>query len=142
VSIRFQADNDLTAVIVDATRRREPAIDFQTAQSAALDHMDDEAVLRLAASQGRILVTHDKRTMPRHLALFLASGGRSPGVLLVIPQHAPVRDVVDSLTLIWVDNRLNDWIDLITKIPFRPRRPEEADRLALPGEYNCPSWFC
>ena len=67
MSIRFQADNDLKAVIVDATRRREPGIGFQTAQSAGLDRLDDETVLRLAASQGRILVTHDKRTMPLHV---------------------------------------------------------------------------
>ena len=66
--------------------RREPRIDFQTAQAAGLDGLDDEAVLRQAASQFRILVSHDKRTMPKALASFLASGGGSSGVLLVIPQ--------------------------------------------------------
>ncbi len=55
MSIRFQADNDLNRLIVAATFRREPAIDFQTAQSAELDFLDDEAVLELAASEGRIL---------------------------------------------------------------------------------------
>ena len=89
MSIRFQADNDLKRIIVDATLRREPRIDFQTAQAARLDGLDDEAVLRLAASQSRILVSHDKRTMPAALASFVASGGTSPGVLLVIPQSAP-----------------------------------------------------
>ena len=67
MSIRFQADNDLKRIIVDATLRREPRIDFQTAQAARLDDLDDEAVLRLAASQSRILVSHDKRTMPGRL---------------------------------------------------------------------------
>ncbi|SPE33840.1 conserved hypothetical protein [Candidatus Sulfopaludibacter sp. SbA6] len=118
MSIRFQADNDLKSVIVDATLRREPSIDFQAARRAGLDHMNDEMVLRLAASQARILVTHDKRTMSRHLASFLASGSSSPGVLLVIPQNAPVRDVVETLILIWADDRPNDWINLVTKIPF------------------------
>lgn len=33
VSIRFQADNDLNSVIVASTLRREPGIDFQTAQA-------------------------------------------------------------------------------------------------------------
>jgi hypothetical protein len=65
LSIRFQADNDLERITVDATLRREPRIDFQTAQAAHLDDLDDEAVLRLAASQSRILVSHDKRTMPK-----------------------------------------------------------------------------
>jgi hypothetical protein len=64
LSIRFQADNDLKRIIVDATLRHEPRIDFQTAQAARLGDLDDEAVLQMAASQSRILVSHDKRTMP------------------------------------------------------------------------------
>ena len=118
MSILFQADNDLKRIIVDATLRREPRIDFQTAQAARLDDLDDEAVLRLAASQSRILVSHDKRTMPKALASFIASGGTSPGVLLVIPQNAPIREVVEELILMWADERADDWINLIAKIPF------------------------
>jgi hypothetical protein len=118
LSIRFQADNDLKRIIVDAALRREPRIDFQTAQATRLDDLDDEAVLRLAASQSRILVSHDKRTMPRALASFIASGGTSPGVLLVIPQSAPIRDVVEALILIWADERAEDWRNLIAKIPL------------------------
>jgi hypothetical protein len=118
LSIRFQADNDLKRIIVDATLRREPSIDFQTAQAARLDDLDDEAVLRRAASQARILVSHDKRTMPKALASFVASGGMNPGVLLVIPQHAPIREVVEALILIWADDRANDWTNLIAQIPF------------------------
>ena len=118
MSIRFQADNDLKRIIVDATLRHEPRIDFQTAQAARLDGLDDEAVLRLAASQSRILVSHDKRTMPKALASFVASGGTSPGVMLVISQNAPIRDVVEALILIWADDRADDWKNLIAKIPL------------------------
>lgn len=118
MSILFQADNDLKRIIVDATLRREPRIDFQSAQAARLDDLDDEDVLSLAASQSRILVSHDKRTMPKALASFVASGGTSPGVLLVIPQNAPIREIVEALVLIWADDRADDWIDLIAKIPF------------------------
>ena len=118
MSVRFQADNDLKRILVDATLRREPRIDFQAAQAARLDGLDDEAVLRLAASQARILVSHDKRTMPAALASFIASGGTSPGVLLVIPQSAPIREVVEALILIWADDQAADWTDLIAKIPF------------------------
>jgi hypothetical protein len=42
LSIRFQADNDLKRIIVDATLRREPEVDFQTAQAAQLDDLDEE----------------------------------------------------------------------------------------------------
>ena len=118
MSIRFQADNDLKRIIVVATLRRQSRIDFQTAQAARLDGLDDEAVLRLAATQSRILVSHDKRTMPKTLSSFVASGGTSPGVLLVIPQSAPIREVVEALILIWADDRASDWNNLIAKIPF------------------------
>jgi hypothetical protein len=118
VSIRFQADNDLNRVIVAATFRREPAIDFQTAQSAQLDYVDDETVLRRAASEGRIPVTHDKKTMLKHFASFLAKGNSSPGVLLVIPQDVALRTVVDTLVLIWADDRPEDWENAVTVVPF------------------------
>ena len=118
MSIRIQADIDLKRIIADATLRREPGIDFQTAQAARLDNLDDEAVLRVMAAQSRILVSHDKRTMPQALASFVASGGTSPGVLLVIPQNAPMREVVEVLIVIWADNRAKGWENLIVKIPF------------------------
>jgi Domain of unknown function (DUF5615) len=118
VSIRFQADNDLNQLIVSATFRREPAIDFKTAQRAELDHLDDEAVLHRAASENRVLVSHDKRTMPGYLKSFLDKGNVSPGILVVIPQDAPLRSVVDTLVLIWADDRPEDWANAITIIPF------------------------
>jgi len=118
VSIRFQADNDLSGLIVAATLRHEPAIDFQTAQAAGWDGLDDLAVLRRAAQEGRILVTHDKRSMPRHFAEFLREGRRTPGVLVVIPQDAPLARVVETLVLIWADGQPEDWVNVITKIPF------------------------
>jgi hypothetical protein len=96
----------------------QPRIDFQAAQAARLNGLDDEAVLRQAASQSRILVSHDKRTMPKALASFVAAGSTSPGVLLVIPQNAPVREVVEALILIWTDDQADDWRNRIAKIPF------------------------
>lgn len=75
-------------------------------------------VLRQAAAEGRILVSHDKRTMPRHFASFRNEGNDSPGVLLVIPQDAPLRAVVETLVLIWADNTPEDWQNAITVIPF------------------------
>jgi hypothetical protein len=118
MSIRFQADNDLKRIIVYATLRREPSIDFQTAQTARFDDVDDDLVLRRTSEEGRILVSHDKRTMPRRLVEFIERGGTSPGVLLVIPQNALIRNVAETLILIWADDRPEEWVNLITKIPF------------------------
>jgi hypothetical protein len=52
LKIRFQADADLHVPIIKGLRRREPSIDFITANEAGLAGIDDLAVLDLAASSG------------------------------------------------------------------------------------------
>ena len=64
MKIRFQADNDLDQRIVVATRRLDPTIDFQTAHALKLHGVPDTLVLRRAADAARILVSHDRRTLP------------------------------------------------------------------------------
>lgn len=80
--IRFLADADFNHAIVKGCRRREPALDFLSANAAMLEGVPDPNVLALAADQGRILVTHDRQTMPQHFGAFLMSGRSSPGVFL------------------------------------------------------------
>lgn len=72
MKIHFQADADFNEDIVMGVRRREPDIDFQTASEAGLTGVDDPDVLVLCAQEGRILVTHDRRTMPGHFANFIS----------------------------------------------------------------------
>jgi predicted nuclease of predicted toxin-antitoxin system len=80
--VRFQADADFNQIIVAAVVRKDPAVDFRTATLAALEGMSDLQVLALAAAEGRILVTHDAKTMPRHFAEFVRSHD-SAGVVIV-----------------------------------------------------------
>jgi len=63
---RFQADADFNQKIVRSIRRREPAVDFQSAEAGGIIGLPDTAVLVKAAGLGRILVSHDRRTMPVH----------------------------------------------------------------------------
>ena len=83
MKVRFQADADFNQIMVKAILRREPSIDFQTAHAAKLTGVRDEAVLAVAAKDGRLLVTHDRKTMPRHFATFIGSAtsaGKPPSV--------------------------------------------------------------
>jgi hypothetical protein len=47
-----------------------------------LHGLDDDVVLALAAREGRMLVSHDRRTMPRHFADFI-SNGTSVGLISI-----------------------------------------------------------
>lgn len=100
MNIRFQADNDLKFAIVRAVRRREPAIDFASARETGLEGVDDDEVLNRAATEGRVLVSHDRRTMVDHFRQRLIASKPSPG-LLVVSQGAPVGAVVEALIILW-----------------------------------------
>ena len=73
MKVLFQADADLNQMLLKATLRREPSIDFQTAYSAGLVALSDKQVLTIAVREGRILVTHDRKTMPKHFAEFIVA---------------------------------------------------------------------
>jgi hypothetical protein len=116
MSVRFQADADLNHIIVKATLRREPGIDFQTAHAAGLVGVSDPEVLALVAQAGRILVTHDRKTMPIHFAAFIEHT-TSSGVI-VIPQKLPVRVAVEDLLLIWTSSEAAEWRNRIQVLPL------------------------
>ncbi len=81
--IRFLADADFNLVIVKGCRRQEPTLDFMPANEAQLEGVPDPEVLAFAAEQNRILVRHDRQTMPVYFGEFLARGESGPGVFLV-----------------------------------------------------------
>jgi hypothetical protein len=114
---RFQADNDLDNAIRKGVLRREPAIDFQSAQAASLDSTADLDVLRRAAEQGRIVISHDVTTMPIAFAELVESGLKCPGIFLV-PQSASVRDVVEGIVLIWLASEAAEWDGRIVWLPM------------------------
>lgn len=114
--IRFLADADLDEGIVNGCRRREPAMDFLSANTAALEGVPDSEVLRIAADQDRILISHDFRTMPHHFGAFLEAGNSSPGVFLV-KQSSPIGLVIEELVLIWSATDAEEWSNRILRIP-------------------------
>jgi len=115
VKVRFQADNDLRKAIVRGAVRSQPLIDFHSAQAARFDGVPDLEVLAFSADAGRILVSHDFQTIPRHFAEF-TRGRRSPGVLL-IRQDLPVGKAVEALLLIWEASESDEWVNRICLLP-------------------------
>ncbi len=113
---KFQADTDLKRAIIAAVKRREPMVDFQTAQAAKLEGLSDGRVLALAASENRILVSHDRRTMPFYFADFIAD--KTSAGLIIVSQEARVADVVEELILIWAATEAEEWVNTIVALPL------------------------
>lgn len=114
--VRFQADADLDARIVRGLKRKQPEVDFQTAEEADLRGVADPEVLRVAADSSRILVTHDRRTMPSHFAQFIA--GRTSAGVIMVPKDIPVGVAVEELLLIWAASQAEEWHNRLLWIPL------------------------
>jgi hypothetical protein len=116
MKVRFQADADLNQDIVQAMRRRVPAVDFRTAHEASLAGLDDDLVLERAALEGRVLVSHDRRTMPFHFAALIAT--RTCAGVILVPKNLPIRQVLEDLILIWEASEAEEWINQIDSLPL------------------------
>ena len=114
--VRFQADADLNQKILTAVLRLEPTVDFRTSHAANLIGVPDIGVLEAAAAQGRVLVSHDKATMPDAFARFVLTR-ESPGVLIV-RRGFKLSDLAEDLVLIWSASESEEWVNRIIYIPF------------------------
>jgi hypothetical protein len=113
---RFQADADFNHKIVLALRRREPAIDFMDARHGGVVGMPDFDVLRISTDSSRILVSHDRKTMPAHFVRLIRDHS-SPG-LIVVEQGLEIGAAVEDLLLIWAATDAEEWRDQIGFLPL------------------------
>lgn len=113
--IRFLADANLDQDIVAGILRREPEVDFELPQGVIPERMPDREVLVVARSLGRVLVTHDVRTMPRRFGEFVA-GSDSPGLILV-PTSMPMGQAIEEVLLIWHVSEAEEWTNRFRRLP-------------------------
>jgi len=116
VTIRFQADADLDERIVSAVFRIAPQIDFRDANDAGFEGVPDPEVLARCARDRRVLVTHDKSTMPVHFAEFLTHTV-SAGVL-VARRGAPITEIAEEIAMIALASEADEWRNRIVYIPM------------------------
>jgi hypothetical protein len=116
MKVRFQADADLNEIILLAVVRHQPEIDFRTATAAELAGVDDLEVLERCVREDRVLVTHDRKTMPRHFYKFIEQN-ESRGVI-VVPQSLSVSAASADLILIWSATEAEEWKNRITFLPL------------------------
>lgn len=111
----FQADADFNHKILLGLRRREPLLDFLSAHDGGVIGSSDPDVLRIAAETDRILISHDRKTMPRHFVGFRET--QSSLGLIIVSQDLDIGAVIEDLLLIWVDTEASEWVNRIGFVP-------------------------
>ena len=117
VALKFLTDEDFDNRIVRGLLLRDPELDIVRVQDVGLGGSTDPENLAFAASQGRILLTHDVSTIPGYVKERLEAGERVPGIFEV-PQAAPIGTVIEDLLLLAESSQPNEWEGQIIYLPL------------------------
>jgi len=115
--MKFLADENFEGAIYRGLLRRSPEIDIIRVQDVGLSGASDPEILAWAKKEGRILLTHDRRTMPRSAYERMADGQSIAG-MIVMRATIPVSMAIDDLLFIKAASTAAEWIDTVQDLPL------------------------
>ena len=110
-------DHDFNHHILRGLIRRIPNLDALTARQTGLSQSEDPDLLAWAAGAGRVIVTHDRKTMPAHAVLRMRKEEKISG-LIIAAQSLPIVDVINDLEIIVMCSSGSEWENLIRHLPL------------------------
>ncbi len=116
--LRLATDEDFNNRILRGLLRRRPELDIVRVQDAGLTGKGDAEVLEWAATEGRILLTHDVTTMRRYVDARVAEGLSMPGVFEV-GQHVSIIHAIEAILLLAECSLEGEWEGRISFLPLR-----------------------
>jgi hypothetical protein len=116
--LRLAADENFNNDIIRGLRRHSPSIDLVRVQDAGLSGAADPAILEWAASENRVLLTHDVSTMTRYAYERIRSGTSMSGVFEV-GRHVPISVAIDEIELLAECSLENEWQGQVRYLPLR-----------------------
>jgi len=115
--LKIFVDQDFDHDILRGLVRRLPALDFVTAFESALSNAEDDWLLLWASANKRILLTHDRKTIPKHFAALLEKGNDLTGVFIV-PRRLPIGQVIDELEMMIACSETEEWQNIVKILPL------------------------
>lgn len=115
--MKFLADENFDDRILRGLLRRQPDLDIVRVQDLKVAGADDPTVLAWAAQAGRILLTHDERTIPSYAYQRLAAGQTIAGIIVVSDSLA-INTVIDDVLLIVECSSAAEWINQLQRLPL------------------------
>ncbi|WP_424098321.1 DUF5615 family PIN-like protein [Moorena producens] len=111
------SDENFNGDIVRGLFSRQPNLDLLRVQDVGLREVDDPAILAWAAINGRILLTHDRATMPDFAYNRLVSAESMAGIF-VVNDRMPIRQAIDELLLLIDCSEQAEWKEIVLYLPL------------------------
>jgi hypothetical protein len=115
--LRLLIDQDIDHDRLRGLVRRIPRLDAVTAFEVGMGEATDPQLLIWAAREGRVIVTHDRKTMPMHAADLVSAGDNIAG-LLVVPRRLSLQRVLEDLELMITCSENDEWLNVIHYLPL------------------------
>ena len=96
--LKLVSDEYFNGDILRGLFRRRPDLDVVRVQDVGLSATPDPDILEWAASEGRVLLTHDRDTMPSFAHGRVSGRQPMPGVFLV-SDVMPIGQAIDEILL-------------------------------------------
>ena len=116
--LRFAADENFNLHIIKGALRRLPRLDIVRVQDADLEGADDPTVLAWAASEGRVLLTHDVNTITAFAYERVAQGMPMPRVFEV-SLKIPISIAIEEILLLAQCSIENEWEGQVNYLPLK-----------------------
>jgi hypothetical protein len=115
--LHLLSDQNFNGDIVRGLYLRIPALDLLRAQDLGLSEMDDPILLAWTGENGRILLTHDRATMPDFAYERVLAGKQMPGVF-IFNDRLPVRQAIEEILLVNSCSRQSEWAGRVVYFPL------------------------
>jgi predicted nuclease of predicted toxin-antitoxin system len=94
-----------------------PDLDLIRVQDVGLEGADDPAILAWAAENNRILLTHDRATMPKFAYDRVVASEAMPGIF-VFNDRIVVKQAIDEILLANVCSKQEEWNKFVAYLPL------------------------
>lgn len=115
--LRLLSDENFNGDIVRGMFLRRPDMTLIRVQDAGLVGAADADILAWAAEDDRIVLTHDRSTMPGFAYTRVVNGQIMPGVFVLHDRH-PIREAIEELLLIDACSQHAEWSRLVLYLPL------------------------
>jgi predicted nuclease of predicted toxin-antitoxin system len=115
--LRLLADENFNGDILRGLLLIQPDVDIIRAQDVQLAGEDDRGILAWAARNDRIVLTHDRSTMPDFAYERLDRGEEMVGIF-VLNGRFPVKQAIQQLLLMVQCSEHSEWNGRVIYLPF------------------------
>ncbi len=113
----FLTDEDFNRGILNGLKRRIPDLDILRIQDVGLRTFSDPVILEFAASENRIVLSHDLSTMKTHARTRILADKPMPGLFL-INQDTPIGEAIEAIALVVHCSDDDEWHNRIEHLPL------------------------